>query len=696
MRKLALNLIASVLCIASVSLNAQDKIYINQSNSISVGTKVGNIEEITLSSDNTSLNVTTKNLNTTPFTIADILDITFDNSEDVIQIIYNEKDARIINPLAFDGVTVTKNGTDVTITSTTEEPIACIISGTTTDGSLKLYNSGKVNLSLSNAVITNADGAAINIQGKKEVTITLMDGTENILCDGETYTTVDDEDMKGTLFSEGNLVFDGSGTLDVTALNKHAIVSDKAITVNSGIFVIKSAASDAFHTKNEFTVNGGYFEIAASSDAVDADAAAIEINDGTFVINVTADTSKGIKTDGPITINGGDITINTSGNVVVTEGDPSYCSAVKTDSCVTITGGKLTIFSTGEAGKGITADGDVTITGGTIDIKTTGGGAKYTDVDGVLDSYSATCIKCDKVLSILGGTIIAESTGSAGKGISCDGDIIIGGENCNPSITVKTSGQKFLVSGTGENADYANPKAIKADGNMTIHSGEINVTTTTDGGEGLESKNVMTINGGTIVLNTYDDAINAKYDLTINGGKIFANASGNDGIDSNGTITINGGIVIAVGTNQPEGSFDCDQNTFKITGGVIIGIGGDTSTPTSSVCTQRTIIYSPSNATAGQIIRIEESGNEVVTFKYPRTFSRGKFVFSSNALDSSKTYSILTGGTVSGGENFNGHITGGTHSGGTQATTFTPSSMVTQIGSSGGGPGGGGTPPARP
>lgn len=72
----------------------------------------------------------------------------------------------------------------------------------------------------------------------------------------------------------------------------------------------------------------------------------------------------------------------------------------------------------------------------------------------------------------------------------------------------------------------------------------------------------------------YDDCMNASNSIVINGGSIYCYSSGNDGIDSNGTLTITGGVVIASGTTSPEDGFDCDQNTFKITGGIVLGIGG--------------------------------------------------------------------------------------------------------------------------
>lgn len=40
-----------------------------------------------------------------------------------------------------------------------------------------------------------------------------------------------------------------------------------------------------------------------------------------------------------------------------------------------------------------------------------------------------------------------------------------------PEINAATRGQKVLVSGSGMNADYANPKAFKAGGNLTVNGG---------------------------------------------------------------------------------------------------------------------------------------------------------------------------------------------------------------------------------
>lgn len=122
----------------------------------------------------------------------------------------------ITNPLAGSGVTVTESNGDVIINATVAE-VEYVLSGTTTNGSVKIYSDKKFKLTLNGVSITNADGPAINIQSEKRAFIVLNDNTTNSLTDGASYTASGEEDMKATLFSEGQMIFSGAGTLSLKA-----------------------------------------------------------------------------------------------------------------------------------------------------------------------------------------------------------------------------------------------------------------------------------------------------------------------------------------------------------------------------------------------------------------------------------------------------------------------------------------------
>src|SRR5690606_17974240 len=136
-----------------------------------------------------------------------------------------------------------------------------------------------------------------------------------------------------------------------------------------------------------------------------------------------------------------------------------------------------------------------------------------------------------------------------------------------------------------------------------------------------------------------DDAINAGKALYINGGNIVAYSTTNDGIDSNGTLTVTGGRAFAIGSRSPEEGFDCDNNTFKITGGLLVGAGGATSAPTASVSTQASAILG--SGSAGTIYSVLNSDNEeVMTFKSPASFTT--LLLSGNKFTSGKTYKLVS------------------------------------------------------
>ncbi len=208
---------------------------------------------------------------------------------------------------------------------------------------------------------------------------------------------------------------------------------------------------------------------------------------------------------------------------------------------------------------------------------------------------------------------------------------------------------------------------------VVINGGTFVINTTE--GEGIESKSTLTINDGSFVLKTADDAINAGNAIYINGGHIYCQASANDAMDSNGTFTITGGIVIAASSR--EDGVDCDGNNFKITGGLVIGMGRATSTPTASISTTYSLIAG--GVSGSQLIHIEDAaGKEVLTFQTPIGFNT--LLFASSKLQANTTYHIYTGGSVTNGTQANGLYTKGTYARGSTAAQFKTGNMVTQIG----------------
>lgn len=667
--------ILSLICF-TVTLTAQDIMNVHKTDNTETSILLSDIDSLTFSNSETQLNINKSGSVTSSFQIAEIDSITFGNESvatDAIKIYYADNTAYVTNPYNGNGVTVTVTGQDVTITSTkTDAELQYVISGTTTSGSLKIYGSYKFNLMLNGANITNPNGAAINNQCKKKTTITLMDGTTNSLTDGSTYTLVDGEDMKGAFFSEGQLVFEGNGSLSVQGNYGHAIASDDYVRISSGDITITGAVKDGIHC-DYFELLGGTLNVTASSDGIEAEEGYVLISDGDLTINSGDDAivASYETVDASVTpyvqIDGGTIDITTS---------DQKGAGIKSDiSSVTINGGTINVAVTGIASKAFSSGGDMYINNGSITLQTTGGG--YFDTDDQ-DVSAASAIKCDGNLVITDGTLSTNSSGAGGKGISVDGTLTINGG----SVNVTTSGAQY-VYGSYDTA----AKAIKSDGNLYVNGGNIVINTSKTEAEGLESKDSLFITGGTIEITAYDDGINASNHIQIDGGSIYVYSSVNDGIDSNGTITITGGLIISSGAASPEGGIDSDQSTFKITGGIIIGIGGSTSTPTASVSTQRSLIYGAGSVTSGQVIQIKSSTDNILVFKVPRAYSSMTMLFSTPDMASGTTYTIVKGASVSGGSDWHGYYTGATVSGGSTAYTFNPTSMVTTVGNTGGGGG---------
>ena len=632
---------------------------------------------------------------------------------DAVNIIYSDNDATVSNLPSDGSITVTKSGADVTVSSSAAGTVAFEISGSTSNGSLKIQNNAAVpntlHLTLNSTVIASTSKLPpVQVTKNEGVTIVELKGN-NILSDNAA-----NEENAALISKSGSLEFEGYGKLNISSAAKHAIASSKKnITVRGGDITVTSAVSDGFHAEAGFEISGGSLDITASGDGIDAGSGTAVVNGGNIRITSVADDVKGMKADAGITVNGGvidmsisgaqskgiasksDITVNGGDISVVTSGiavlqsagsgyDPSYCTAIKSDAKITVTGGNIQIESkkTSDGGKGISADGDIEIRGGALHITTAGDGKSYTAETGVTDSYTAACLKSNQNILLLAGNITCSSSGTGGKGVNADGTITVGVAGANNAalvLNVVTSGERFLVSGGsgsggggnrpgggfGDNgSDYANPKAVKCEGYMTVNSGTIviNCTQKSDGGEGLESKSTLTVNGGIINIHTYDDCINAA-GIVINNGNIFCAASGNDAIDSNASLTVNGGLTIANGVRGDGEAFDSQRNV-QVNGGVIVGTSGNTMSGFSG--TQRSCKL---QGAAGSSIGIRnQAGEYLLLFTIPviagaTTGSTVVVVFSDPRLVGG-SYTLLTGGSISGGVTVNGYNTGGTYGGG--------------------------------
>ena len=367
------------------------------------------------------------------------------------------------------------------------------------------------------------------------------------------------------------------------------------------------------------------------------------------------------------------------------------------DNCVkaegiTVLGGYLWAKTSADAGKCLSSDADVTVKGGQLKLYTSGGSVYEEDEN---DTSSPAGVKADGNIYIYNGEMLCISTGEGGKGLNADGGITMD----DGIVNVVTSGGKYVYNAALD-LD-SSPKGVKADGEITINGGLLNIQVTgrSDGSEGLESKSKITVNGGEVFVYAYDDAINVGGDspvgMEINGGKIFAFADNNDGIDSNGKLWVNGGLVIASGSGAPEEGLDCDRSqNFIVTGGTLIGTGG-AAISTSSSSTQRSVIYNGVQAKTGELFVITDAeGNPVLKYELPRTINGMSLFFSSPDIKSGGTYTVYTGGSLSGNSvNWNGWFEDGTYTAGTELGTFTSSSLTTTVGQSngpGGGPGNGG------
>lgn len=659
MKKSYLAILSLTCC---VLLSAQQKLFIHKADKTTLGAPISKIDSLNFSDDASTLFVRME-ATVAEYPVASLDSISFGENSNTITIQYSGNSVSVINPLAFEGVGVTVNGADVVVHSTMEN-ISYALSGTTGNGSFKIYSEKSFQLQMNGVAITNPDGPAINSQSKKTARVLLADGTNNSLTDGISYVVANNgEDQSGTFFSEGQLLFSGNGSLTINGYgsDQHALCSDDYIQIDNGNITITRSVKDGIHAKDGYIQNNGTVNITSGSDGIDADVSFVNITGGTTNIacanadvaaiccdstltiaggniglNVSGLQSKGLKSTKAMTLSGGNVSINASGGVALPVSgagvDPSYTTGIKCSTDVLVNGANISIIHTGVSGKGISSN-TYQQTSGTVSINTSGNGAVYTNNLGAIDAYSAAGISTNGTLNLLGGTVTITSTGTGGKGISADGVLTIGSANAAPNVNVATSGAAILYLTNS----ITEPKAIKGDADIYLVNGTVNI-----------------------------------------------NASGaGEGIDTKSSIYMSGGMVVVQGSSISNTKAVDFETNFNVTGGTFMACGPYRSksipTPTTSTSTQNFIYATLSSATtlpANTLFNIQNAaGASVVTFQPFR--NSYYFIFSSPDVAKNTSYNLFTGGS-STGSNINGLYIGGAYTPGAKKKTFTSSATTTK------------------
>ncbi|MBO7592372.1 MAG: carbohydrate-binding domain-containing protein, partial [Bacteroidaceae bacterium] len=342
----------------------------------------------------------------------------------VVEVVYNGTEATVTIPKCMkDSVTCTRvNGSNSYVFleyKGSSDEIIYDVKGSSDNGSLIIKSDYKMQVNLNNVSLTSTCGEALRFKCGKRIALVMADGSVNTFMDSKDKGVTPDplDSHKACIYTKGHLELSGAGTLNVTGNYNHALAAKEYLKVKKSVKAINilGAAGDAIHVGEYFTMNGGKLTIGEGTkgDGVqveyktDDDGARVKdeentgeiiINDGTLDITMVAsEDTKCMKADGNVTINGGTLLLHAMANGsrgIQSDGTLTIAQAegVTTDITIDAAGGKCTLSSDKEDPDkcmGINVEGDINMSAGTLNITASGA--------------SANGLKCDRNLTVSGG-----------------------------------------------------------------------------------------------------------------------------------------------------------------------------------------------------------------------------------------------------------------------------------------------------
>lgn len=281
--------------------------------------------------------------------------------------------------------------------------------------------------------------------------------------------------------------------------------------------------------------------------------------EGTYIFSGKTDNGQIViaadeKADVKIVLDGAEIT-STSGSAVYAQTADKVIVTLAPESSNSLTdGGNSEACIYAECDLTINGGGSLTITGGINDGIVTKDDLAL--VDGVVTVNAvSTGIKGKDSVTLYGGKY----------SVSCGGDGL-------KSTTADDSEKGWVVVSGGEITIESGSDGIQAETSLTFSGGKADIKTDSalsdtgeTAGKGLKATTSMCISGGEINVSSVEHCLHCDGALTVDGGKISAEAQQGDGISADGDVVINGGdITVARGDEGIESKASLTVNGGNI------------------------------------------------------------------------------------------------------------------------------------
>ncbi len=456
----------------------------------------------------------------------------------------------------------------------------------TSKGNIVLLN-GTYNITSGNDAVQSENGLYI------------ADGTYNIKTNGGSANAVQKTGDSGFGMPNNQSGFNGERNIgDKTSGSNAGNVTLSDINLNSNSSAVsldeltRSSSSDTNASIGTFTANTSSGSTSNSDSSSDS----------------SSDSYKGLKASNLITIVGGQYNIDSCDDSLHTNGD------------MLIKGGTFTISSGDD---GMHADNTLQIDGASINIT-----KSYEGIEGlsiIINEGDIKLVASDDGMNTASGSSSGDTFG---------GNQLFGfknGMNFGDDSSANNGDNKnnFQMPQMSDNAKTNNGQMPQMPDNANANNGQ------------MPQMNDNSNNSA----NTDSTTDSSSPSLTINGGNIYVNASG-DGLDSNGSMTFNGGYVVVEGpTSSGDTALDFDKSlTFN--GGTVIALGSNGMVETPTSATNGACIVAQINGSASEEFSVKDSNGKVI-LSLVATKSYGAAIVYSADIKTGNTYTLNAGSNSS-------------------------------------------------